>query len=75
MDRKQMALLLGLSLALGQTAFAADHVAVVEEDGKQGVIDQAGKVILPLAYKKNRGGGSQRRSGDPGPAEGQIRSL
>lgn len=52
MDRKQMTLLLGLSLALGQTAFAADHVAVVEKDGKQGVIDQAGKEILPLAYKK-----------------------
>ena len=53
MDRKQMALLLGLSLALGQTAFAADHVAVVEKDGTQGVIDQTGKEILPLAYKKS----------------------
>ena len=52
MNRKQMALLLGLSLALGQTAFAADHVAVVEKNGKQGVIDQGGKEILPLAYKK-----------------------
>ena len=52
MNRKQMALLVGLSLALGQTAFAADHVAVVEKDGKQGVIDQAGKEILPLVYKK-----------------------
>lgn len=52
MNRKQMALLLGLSLALGQTAFAADHVAVVEKNGKQGVIDQGGKEILPLDYKK-----------------------
>ncbi|WP_308664555.1 WG repeat-containing protein [uncultured Acidaminococcus sp.] len=52
MNRKQMALLVGLSLALGQTAFAADHVAVVEKDGKQGVIDRTGKEILPLVYKK-----------------------
>lgn len=48
----KLAVLLGLCLALGQTALAADHLAVVERSGKQGVIDTAGKEILPLNYKK-----------------------
>lgn len=48
----KLAAVLGLCLALGQTALAADHLAVVERSGKQGVIDTAGKEILPLNYKK-----------------------
>ena len=50
-SKGKLGLLLALCLALGQTALAAEHLAVVEKDGKQGAIDPEGKVVIPLEFK------------------------
>lgn len=51
MDWKKLALFTGLCVLAAQPAWGAEHVAVVEKDGKEGVIDPNGRVLLPAEYK------------------------
>ena len=44
-------LLVGL-MACAHAVLAADHLAIVTQKGRAGVIDLQGRVVLPLEYKK-----------------------
>lgn len=46
------AVLLSLCLGMAQGVFAAEHLAIVGKDKKQGAIDETGRVVLPLEFKK-----------------------
>jgi hypothetical protein len=52
--KKGKSLLLAVLTCLlaGQTAFAAEHLAIVSKDDKAGTIDPSGKVIMPLEFSK-----------------------
>lgn len=46
-------LLVGL-MACAHAVLAADHLAIVTQKGRAGVIDLQGRVVLPLEYKKSK---------------------
>lgn len=51
MQWKMWMLLTGLCVLTTSPVLAAEHVAVVEKDGKEGVIDQSGRLLLQTKYK------------------------